>query len=484
MNETSTSGSVEAPHSDPASEPRGRATDAQDAETPSADTSSGISREGTSNPVIYPRDQHTISRVGIDPDALKILYRLNSAGFKGYVVGGGVRDLLLGKKPKDFDIATDATPQEVRRLFRNSRVIGRRFKLVHVFFHGGKNIEVSTFRDVSAPPPEPEEGRDEQGEGKQRSVVEGDNTFGTEATDAWRRDLTINGLFYDVSTRSVIDYVGGVEDLKNHIIRIIGDPDVRFEEDPIRMIRVCRHAARTGFSIDPLCSKSMSRLVHLITKASQVRIYEEFKKDLVSGSLVDILTLLASVGLLDHMLPELMANGGSLLVRGNGLLECLAEVDRQVREGDSVSPTVPLAIITLFAGLPALLPEDLMLRFDSRGQIRDHVADLFSKLSVPRKERERIEVLLSTWHSYHHSPAKPMRPQGHDRNEVLADLRALCVAIGDNRRHPDMIDMIDPPSREHRSNISQPIPRAPGARRHGGHQRRPRPRGFTPRGNR
>ena len=167
-------------------------------------------------PEIYSRDEHPISRKDIDPDALKIMYRLIRSGFKAYMVGGGVRDLLLGKKPKDFDITTDATPRRVKALFSNSRIIGRRFKLVHVFFGGGKIIEVSTFRDFSDPP---EGGEGEDGEVAQLAP---DNKYGTEVTDAIRRDITINGLFYDLSTLSVIDYVGGIRDLSDRVIRVIG----------------------------------------------------------------------------------------------------------------------------------------------------------------------------------------------------------------------------------------------------------------------
>ncbi len=188
-------------------------------------------------PKIIPRPEHPISRADIDVEVLKVLYRLHHNGYRAYLVGGSVRDLWLGKKPKDFDIATDAHPQEIRRLFRNSRIIGRRFRLVQVFFKGGKVVEVSTFRSRS----------EFEGEG---DILAPNNTFGTPAEDAQRRDLTINGLFYDISDFSLLDYVGGMEDLENKIIRVIGPPEVRFRRDPVRMLRVLRHAARTGFTID------------------------------------------------------------------------------------------------------------------------------------------------------------------------------------------------------------------------------------------
>src|SRR4030043_182212 len=183
-------------------------------------------------PLIIPRPQHNLSRRGVEVEALKVLYRLYHAGYKAYLVGGSVRDLLLGKKPKDFDIVTDARPGELRKLFRNSRIIGRRFRLVQVFFRGGHIVEVSTFR------------RRSEFEEVQEATPTRDNTFGTPAEDAQRRDLTINGLFYNIADFSLVDYVGGLEDLQSGIIRVIGDPAVRFTRDPVRMLRVLRHGAR------------------------------------------------------------------------------------------------------------------------------------------------------------------------------------------------------------------------------------------------
>jgi hypothetical protein len=191
-------------------------------------------------PRILPRSQHNLSRSLIDPDAVKVMYRLVRHGYKAYLVGGSVRDLLLGRIPKDFDVATDARPAEIRRLFRNCRVIGRRFRIVHVFFRGNKIIEVSTFRR------NPEDGGQQDGE-TEDLARKGDNAFGEPHEDAFRRDFTINGLFYDISTFSILDYVGGIDDLRIGVIRTIGDPDERFREDPVRMLRAVRHAARTGF---------------------------------------------------------------------------------------------------------------------------------------------------------------------------------------------------------------------------------------------
>jgi len=223
-------------------------------------------------PRIIPRPEHTLSRKDVSLETLKVLYRLHHSGYKAFLVGGSVRDLLLGKRPKDFDLATDARPGEIRKLFRNSRIIGRRFRLVQVFFRGGKIIEVSTFRCRSEFDDSPEE------------TLARNNTFGTPAEDAQRRDLTINGLFYNIADFSVVDYVGGLEDLKNGYIRVIGDPKVRFVRDPVRMIRVLRHAARLGFTIDPVAWEEIVAKKNLIRVCPPARLRDELLKDLHSGA--------------------------------------------------------------------------------------------------------------------------------------------------------------------------------------------------------
>lgn len=197
---------------------------------------------------IVPRVEHSLSRKLIDADTLKVLYRLHHHGFKAYLVGSCVRDLLLGKVPKDFDVTTDAHPQQIHKLFRNCRLIGRRFRLDHVYFRGGKIIEVSTFR--------------RRGKlAENQNIPQANNSFGTPAEDVYRRDITINGIFYNLANFSLIDYVGGLEDLRQRLIRCIGDPEKKFTSDPVRMLRVIRHAARTGFAIEEKTYQSL--LKHL-----------------------------------------------------------------------------------------------------------------------------------------------------------------------------------------------------------------------------
>ena len=245
---------------------------------------------GNVAPRILSRAEHNISRKNIDPDALKVLYRLRTNGFVAYLVGGGVRDLLLERKPKDFDISTSAHPAQVKKLFRNCFVVGRRFRLCHVRF-GRKVIEVSTFRSQA----EPEEGE---------TLIRRDNTFGTPEQDAFRRDFTVNALFYDIATFAVIDWVGGLEDLKQRVISAIGDPAVRLREDPVRMLRAVALAARLGFRIDRDCEEAMRALRGEIVRSSPARILEEIYKILRQGRARETFVELHRHGLLAYLLPE------------------------------------------------------------------------------------------------------------------------------------------------------------------------------------
>jgi poly(A) polymerase len=258
-------------------------------------------------PRIVPREDHTVSRKDIDPDALKVLYRLRQFEYVAYLVGGSVRDLLLGRRPKDFDIGTSAHPYQVKKLFRNCWIIGRRFRLAHVKF-GQKVIEVATFRrqveageeivqdGVPAPDPTTPEGE---------HLIHRDNTFGTPEEDAFRRDFTVNALFYDIASFSVIDYVGGLDDLRARVVRSIGDPDVRLREDPVRMLRAIALAARLDFTIEPTLLAAIRRHRHEIAKSSLARLLEEYYKILRAGSAERAFRGLADVGLLEPISTEL-----------------------------------------------------------------------------------------------------------------------------------------------------------------------------------
>jgi poly(A) polymerase len=268
-------------------------------------------------PIIIPRAEHTVSRKNIDADALKVLYRLQEHHYTAYLVGGSVRDLLLGRRPKDFDIGTSAHPYQIKKLFRNCWIIGRRFRLAHVKF-GPKTIEVATFRRVVpdseatedgheepvvvARSPEPETGAPGR---EPAGPIHRDNTFGTPEEDAFRRDFTINGLFYDIATHAVIDYVGGLEDLERRVIRSIGDPRVRFVEDPVRMIRAVVMASRLGFEMDPLVAEAIAEHRALIGTAAPARLLEEYYKILRSGCAEATFRALGRTRLLEVMTPEL-----------------------------------------------------------------------------------------------------------------------------------------------------------------------------------
>lgn len=257
------------------------------------------------DPLIVPRSEHTVSRRAIDADALKVLYRLKQHNHRAYLVGGSVRDLLLERHPKDYDVGTSAHPYEVKRLFRNCWIIGRRFRLAHVRFGPNKVIEVATFRKKAEPGEMPMPDATAAPAADHR-LVHRDNTFGTPEEDAFRRDFTVNALFYDIETFSIIDYVGGMEDLRNRVLRSIGDPNERFLEDPVRMLRAVVLAERLDFSIDPASLDAIARHGAEITKASPARMLEEYYKILRSGASERIFRRLADVDLLRHISPELV----------------------------------------------------------------------------------------------------------------------------------------------------------------------------------
>ncbi len=247
-------------------------------------------------PVVYARPDHCISRKNIDSDALKVLYRLSSLGYTAYLVGGGVRDLLMGRTPKDFDVGTSAKPNEVKRAFRNCFLIGRRFRLAHVRF-GDKIIETATFRKNSQTVGEIIE---HAAEGPME-----DNTFGTPMTDAYRRDFTVNGLFYNIKDFSVIDWVGGMDDIKKKTIRSIGDPEIRFQEDPVRMMRAIKFSSRLGFKIERKTLLAMKRHHKCILAASIPRVCEEVFRLFQYGHSAEAFMAMFECGMLGDLIPEL-----------------------------------------------------------------------------------------------------------------------------------------------------------------------------------
>ncbi len=365
-------------------------------------------------PTIVPRSEHAISRRDIDPDALKVLYRLHEHNYVAYLVGGSVRDLLLQRRPKDFDIGTSAHPHQVKKLFRNCWIIGRRFRLAHVKF-GPKTIEVATFRrqlDPSGLTPEAEKALDMPGDAppepgmlavddetgdtlepepvprpRRRAedhLIHRDNTYGTPEEDAFRRDFTVNALFYDIGTFSIIDYTGGLQDLDARLIRSIGDPEVRFLEDPVRMLRAVVLAARLEFTIDDASLDAIEVHKHEIRQSAPARLLEEYYKILRSGHAAEAFRQLSGTGLLREITPELED-------APDPFWHALEAIDRY-REGFASAPeTLTNAIL---AGT-LLHPLGLIGR-----RTRFHADALERRielglLPVPRRDVERLQQIFS-----------------------------------------------------------------------------------------
>ena len=345
-------------------------------------------------PVIVPRAEHAISRSQIDADALKVLYRLHQNDYVAYLVGGSVRDLLLGRRPKDFDIGTSAHPYQVKRLFRNCWIIGRRFRLAHIKF-GAKTVEVATFRrKVSAAElaaAEEHEGiplESAPADGPDR-LVHRDNTFGTPEEDAFRRDFTVNALFYDISTFSIIDYTGGLDDLRARVIRSIGHPVERFQEDPVRMLRAVAMAARLDFSIDSPIEEAIGSHRVEIARAAPARLMDEFYKLLRTGAGERAFRMLAERRLLEPIAPELQKGANEALWRS------LAAVDAYRCRFDAAPETLTNAILlgsllvpvghTVRSLSPAPVPD---------GEFRREPRIALGMLPLARRDVERLRQIL------------------------------------------------------------------------------------------
>ena len=290
-------------------------------------------------PRIVARDAHGISRKDISPNALRVLYRLREGGFQGYLVGGAVRDLLIGGHPKDFDVATDATPEQVKSLFRNCRLIGRRFRLAHVVY-GREIIEVATFRSNA-----------DDGSGDRETVDEGrlsrDNVYGTIEDDAIRRDFTANALYYTVEDFSVRDYVGGFEDVQARVLKLIGDPEARYREDPVRMLRAVRLASKLGFTIDAAAADPIPRMAELLSGAAPARLFDECLKMFLAGHAETSFLNLEKHGLLPALFPE---TAKALTTNRSGalrtmVLKALRNTDERIAQDKPVTPAFLFAAL-------------------------------------------------------------------------------------------------------------------------------------------
>lgn len=309
-------------------------------------------------PLIIPRAEHAISRRALSPNAVRVLYRLKDNGFTAYLVGGGVRDLLLGREPKDFDIVTDATPIQIKKMFRNCRLIGRRFRLAHLHFHD-EIIEVATFRSaqldvLSADEPVTDEEAPAETWSRSPKLVKSedgmvlrDNIFGTPAEDAVRRDFTVNALAYNIDDFSLIDYVGGLADLEKGVIRTIGEPLVRFVEDPVRMIRAVRFAAMLGFNIEDHTWHSILQLSPTVTKASPPRLYEEVLKLFMLGAGERTYQLLRQSGIFAALFPHFSQwlDRESDGFPHTWVGKALEHLDNCIQNGEAISPPLLFALM-------------------------------------------------------------------------------------------------------------------------------------------
>jgi poly(A) polymerase len=280
---------------------------------------------------IYTRSEHNISRRQISDNALKVLYKLQKEGYDAYLVGGCVRDLLLGREPKDFDVVTNAEPEDIKKVFRNCRLIGRRFRLAHVHF-GREVIEVATFRGAG------EAKNDEQVLNKEGRLLR-DNVYGTIEEDVWRRDFTVNALYYNIKDFSVVDYVGGMADHKAATLRLIGDPETRFREDPVRMLRAVRFAVKLGFNLHPDCETAMHQVAELLSRIPSARLYDETLKLFMFGYALQTFEMLRHYGLFQVLFPS---TENSLSLEDNGfprllLAKALANSDNRIADGKTVT---------------------------------------------------------------------------------------------------------------------------------------------------
>jgi poly(A) polymerase len=394
-------------------------------------------------PRIIPRKEHRISRKKMSPNAVRTLYRLHTRGFIAYLVGGCVRDLLLDRTPKDFDIGTNATPGQIKRLFHNCRLIGRRFRLAHLHFQD-EIIEVSTFRGAAVP--SDSEDMEDAGRNKhfprhikdEDGMILADNVFGTPEEDALRRDFTINALAYNIADFSVIDYSTGLDDLHQGLIRPVGDPRVRFTEDPVRMLRAVRFAASHNFAIEPAAWESLCELSSTISRASPARLYEEIQKLFLLGSAQSAFSLLEKSGLLTALFPGLgrWLYGNSrrpILVDTN--LKCLDQL-----QWGGTSPSPALFLSSVFG--PGLEKAALIRHREGIPRHRalnetcaGFMEEISKTVSIPGRVGSRLCAILTLQTSICRMP--PRRPASlvsrPEFNEAMAYLRLLSETIEEHR---------------------------------------------------
>jgi poly(A) polymerase len=380
--------------------------------------------------VIIPRAEHCVSRADISDSALKVLYRLKDADYEAYLVGGGVRDLLLGMKPKDFDVATDAHPEQAQQAFRNSRLIGRRFRLLHVRF-GREIIEVATFRAH----------HDEQSDHSEHhshirdGMLVRDNVYGTLEEDAWRRDFTINALYYNIRDFSVLDYTGGMQDLQARLIRVIGDPEKRYREDPVRMLRAVRLAAKLDFSIEEHSSQAIALLKDRLTAVPPARLFDEILKLFLTGHAVKSLEQLRRNEVLSYLFPVTADLLDKDPVFEKLVIQGLINTDERIAEN---KPVTPAFLFAIFLWRPvALLAQRLQQQNMSELQAmqaasEDVLAQQGSQVALPRRySLQTREIWLLQARLRNRSGKRVYRTYSHPRFRAGYDFLLLRHQAGE-----------------------------------------------------
>ncbi|WP_341328968.1 polynucleotide adenylyltransferase PcnB [Methylotuvimicrobium sp. KM2] len=377
-------------------------------------------------PRIYSRSEHNISRSQISENALKVLYRLKKSGFEAYLVGGCVRDLLLGREPKDFDVVTDAHPEQVRKIFRNCRLVGRRFRLAHVHF-GREIIEVATFRGNAGEGPDDDLLLNDEG----RLVR--DNIYGTIEEDVWRRDFTVNSLYYNIRDFSVTDYVGGMADHTTGTLRLIGDPETRYREDPVRMLRAIRFAVKLGFTLHPDCEKPIADLAELLYHIPPARLFDEAIKLFLSGHALQTFEMLRHYGLFQILFPAVER---SLSVEEQGfprlfLIRALENSDTRVAEGKTVTAYFLFAAFLWDAvktyaeeQIEKGVPENIAFQVAANELISEQV----KRVSLPRQISLAMREVWSLQPRFtRRRGSKPYRLLNHPRFRAAYDFLLLRI---------------------------------------------------------
>lgn len=422
--------------------------------------------------VITPRAQHSISRQQIQPNALKVLYRLHHSGYQAYLVGGGVRDLLLGQQPKDFDITTDATPDQVRQLFNNCRLVGRRFRLAHVLF-GRDMVEVATFRAHHTTPNEHNAHQNEQGR------LLRDNVYGTIEEDAQRRDFTINSLYYNIADFTVRDYTGGLKDLQQGVIRLIGDAESRYREDPVRMLRAVRFAAKLQMEISECTADPIRHLAPLLLEIPAARLFEESLKLLQSGCGYATYLLLEHYRLFTPLFPSMAPalNGPYAHQLKQMLQQALQSCDQRLATGKTVNPAFLFAALLWYPLLTQVEQQPVSAEVNRYALFMQEASKILAtqcrSLAIPRRFTIAMREI---WQLQQRLPrcqtARAQKLQLHPKFRAAFDLLAFRAAIEGGpliplvtwwqefqQQHPQ------PPTRQTQARDNDPSAKRPWTRR-------------------